>query len=236
MWQQIELVLAQSLERIWAVLLSLLPGVLAMMLVIGASLASAAAVRWFLRRSLARIGFDRRAQALGLTLRQDGPSRLAPSALVARAAFWGIVLLGVALALDVFGASTTSALGLALIAFLPRLLVAGLLFVVGLLLSRFLERSVLIGAVNMQLREARLLAAGVKWLVLVLAIAVALLHLGIGGLLVTIAFSIVLGGIVLTLALAIGLGSREAVSRVIEKRLRERERPAPPEDRAIHHL
>jgi hypothetical protein len=236
MWEQVQLVLAQSLERVWTVLLSILPGFVAMLLVVGGSLAVAAAVRWFLRRSLARIGFDKRAQALGIGVGRDGARGHAPSALVARGTFWTLVLLGIALALDVFGASTTSAIGLALIAFLPRLLVAGLLFVVGVVAARFLERSVLIGAVNMQLREARLLAVGVKWLVLVLASAVALQHVGIGGLLFTIAFSIVLGGIVLTLSLAVGLGSREAVSRVIEKRLREREKPKEPEERAIHHL
>ena len=75
-----------------------------------------------------------------------------------------------------------------------------------------------------------------KWLVLVLATAIALQHLGVGGVLVTIAFSIVLGGIVLALALAVGLGSREVVSKALEKRIQEREHPAEPEERAIHHL
>ena len=42
-------------------------------------------------------------------------------------------------------------------------------------------------------------------------------HLQIGGTVVDLAFGILFGGIVLTLSLAIGLGSRDLVSRSIER-------------------
>ena len=42
-------------------------------------------------------------------------------------------------------------------------------------------------------------------------------HLEIGGTVVELAFGILFGGIVLTLSLAIGLGSRDLVSRSLEK-------------------
>ena len=45
----------------------------------------------------------------------------------------------------------------------------------------------------------------------------ALDHLHIGGTVVELAFGILFGGIVLTLALAVGLGSRDLVTRSIEK-------------------
>jgi hypothetical protein len=236
MWRQVEETLVQAFERAWGALLSVLPGFLAMLLVLGMALAAAAATRWGLRRTLARIGFDERARAWGFLPAQEGGPRTSPSDLVARGAYWLLLLLGVGLALDVYGATTTSKLGLAIVAFLPRLVLAGVVFGIGLLASRYLERSVLISAVNMQIRQARLLSVGVRWVVLVLAVAVALEHVGVAGLLVTIAFSIVLGGIVLALALAVGLGSREAVSRALEKRLQERGRTPVPEDRPIQHL
>jgi hypothetical protein len=84
-------------------------------------------------------------------------------------------------------------------------------------IARFLSRSVLIGAVNMNVQYARLLSLGVKWLVLVLTAAMVLDHLGIGGNIVELAFGILFGGIVLTLSLAVGLGSREIVSRSLER-------------------
>jgi hypothetical protein len=45
----------------------------------------------------------------------------------------------------------------------------------------------------------------------------ALDHLEIGGAIIELAFGILFGGIVLTLALAVGLGSRDLVTRSLEK-------------------
>jgi hypothetical protein len=69
----------------------------------------------------------------------------------------------------------------------------------------------------MNLQYARLLAVGVKWLVIVLAVAMALEQLKIGAGIVNLAFGILFGGIVLALALAVGLGSKELVSRSLER-------------------
>jgi hypothetical protein len=69
----------------------------------------------------------------------------------------------------------------------------------------------------MQVHSARLVSLGVKWLVMVMAAAMALEHLGIGGEIVRLAFAILFGGIVLALALAVGLGSKEMVSRSLER-------------------
>ena len=88
---------------------------------------------------------------------------------------------------------------------------------IGSIIARFLARSVLIGAVNMNLQYARLLSVGVKWLVIVLAVAMALEHLKIGAGTVQLAFGILFGGIVFALALAVGLGSKELVTRSLER-------------------
>ena len=52
---------------------------------------------------------------------------------------------------------------------------------------------------------------------MVLTIAMALDHLQIGSGIVHLAFGILFGGIVLALALAVGLGSKEMVSRSLER-------------------
>ncbi len=239
MWEQVQLVFSQSVDRIEVAAATFLPGIVAGIAILAVGILFAGAVRWILARALARMGFDRRAQAWGLGQGAlEGRPLSAPSEIAARAAFWIVVLFAVALGLDVFGASTTSALGLALLAFLPRLVVGAIIFLVGIAASRFLERSALIGAVNMQIRSARLVSLGVKWLVLVLGAAIALEHVGIGRPLVTIAFSLLFGGIVLALALALGLGSREAVSRALARRMRREDgaRAAAGGDEPIRHV
>jgi hypothetical protein len=48
-------------------------------------------------------------------------------------------------------------------------------------------------------------------------VTIALERLGIGGGIIRLAFGILFGGIVLALALAVGLGSKELVSRSLER-------------------
>lgn len=219
MWNEVGRVLSEAFARLSAVLVSDLPALVAMLLVLAGALVLAALVRAVLRRVLARVGFDRRAREWGMTTGRSLAPHHEPSWLVARGAFWFVVVAGVAVALDVLGASTTIALGQTILDYLPRLVVAVLIFLVGVGVARFLERSVLIGAVNRQLQQARYLSMGVKWVVLVIATVMALEHLGVGGRLATLAFGIVLGGIMLTVALAVGLGARDAVARALERRL-----------------
>ena len=136
-------------------------------------------------------------------------------------------MLGLVIGILSFDASYSAAntLSISLLPYLTRSVGAVLLLFAGNIIARFLARTVLIGAVNNQLQYARFLSMGVKWLVLVLTAAMVLDHLQIGGTIVELAFGILFGGIVLTLALAIGLGSRDLVTRSLERNA-ERADPA----------
>jgi hypothetical protein len=219
MWERVRQVLVEAFGRLGAALAADLPAFVAMVVVLAGGVLLAFAVRAGLRRLLARVGLDRRAREWGLTNGRRIEPQHEPSWLVARGAFWLLVLLAVALSLDVLGAATTTAVGHSLLAFLPRLVVGAVVLLVGVGAARFLERSVLIGAVNLGIRQARPLSLAVKWFLLVLAAAMALEHVGVGGGLPTLAFGIVLGGLVLTASLALGLGARDAVSRTLDRQL-----------------
>ncbi len=238
MWERVQEVLQEAIERLRVVLAADLPGIVAMFIVIVTAIVVAFLIRTLLRAALARVGFDRRAREWGMTTRRDVEPGHEPSVVVAKGAFWIVIVTGLALALEVLGATTVSAFGLSILVLLPHLVVAAIILLVGFGLARFLERSTLISAVNQQIRQARLIALAVKWLVLVLSAAMALEHVGIGGPLPTIAFSIVVGGIVFAVALAVGLGARDAVSRALDREARSepREPRAPGDDTKVQHL
>ena len=237
MWQRVGAVFDEAFARLGDVLAADLPGIVAMVVVVLGATVAAFFVRAVLRFALARVGFDRRAREWGMTTGRGIEPHHEPSWLVARGAFWIVVATGIALALAVLGASTTSLVGMSLLGLLPRLVVGALVLLCGIGAGRFLERAVLIGAVNQGIRRARLVAWGVKWIVYVLAAAMALQHVGIGGALPTIAFTIVAGGIVLAAALAVGLGARAAVSRALEREAEGDDVAAESGDEErIHHL
>jgi hypothetical protein len=134
---------------------------------------------------------------------------------------WTILILGVLVALTALNATMPSRFALSVFEYLPHLLAALLIFVVGSLAARFLARSLLISAVNMQIQSARLLSLTVKWLVQIVAIAMALDHLGIGRTVLLLAFGLLFGGIVLAMALAIGLAARPIIERTLERQFHE---------------
>ena len=217
MSDQVGQALDRSMTRMLSQVASLLPGVIALIAALLVSTLIAWILAAILRRSLAGIGFDRRVAQWGFDgLAEWSPSK-SPTRLVARVIGGAIVLLGFLVGLSAFDGSLTSQLVVRLMAYLPNVAAAMVVLVAGSLIARFLARSVLIGAVNMNLQYARLLSAGVKWLVIVLAVAMALEHLAIGGDVIRLAFGILFGGIVLALALAVGLGSKELVSRSLDR-------------------
>jgi hypothetical protein len=217
MWEQIGQALNQSMVRVLSQLASLLPGTLALILALLVSAVVAGVLAAVLRRSLMSVEFDRRLPRWGFpTLAEWSPSK-SPTLLVTRAIALIIMLIGFLVGVSAFDVALTSQLVMRLFEYLPNVLAAVVVLVAGTIIARFLARSVLIGAVNMNLQYAPLLSAGVKWLVMVLAVAMALEHLAIGGGIIRMAFAILFGGIVLALALAVGLGSKELVSRSLER-------------------
>src|ERR1035441_10226050 len=215
-WQHMSDALHQSIDRVLSVLISIRPGILAFMMSLAVFTLIGMALSALLRRGLTAAKFDDRlARGSGNV---DWAPSTSPTALIARASFWACVLLGLIIGVSAFDAAyaTAATSPSSLLPYLTRVVGAAFLLIAGTLIARFLARSVLIGAVNTQLRYARFLSLGIKWLVLVLTAAMVLEHLQIGGNIVGMAFGILFGGIVLTLALAIGLGSRDLVSRSLE--------------------
>jgi hypothetical protein len=217
MWDQVGQTLNESTVRILSRLAGLLPGMLALIVALLFSALLAWLVASLLRRFLVSIHFDQQLERWGFSGISEWSPQQSPSQLVTRVVSWSIVLLGFVLGLAAFDATLTSELAFHLFSYLPNVLAAVLLLLVGNMLARYLGRNVLIEAVNMNLQYARLLGLGVKWMVMVLTIAMALEHLHIGSGIVHLAFGILFGGIVFALSLAVGLGSKELVSRSLER-------------------
>jgi len=233
MWKEANQILDQAAARIIRRVAEFLPSLLALALVLVLALVVAWIVRGMVRRSLRSFDFDRRAGQWGFAALAEWSPSKSPALLISRVVFWTVILLGALTAVSVLDANLTNLLAMRLFAYLPNVVAALFIIVVGTVLARFLARGVLISAVNMQIQSARLLSLGVKWLIMVLSGAMALEHLGIGGEIVRLSFGILFGGIVLALALAVGLGSKDMVSRSWERQAGRSEESS---HEQFHHL
>jgi hypothetical protein len=223
MVEQFEAALRLAGGRIAEGIANFLPGALVFVVLLLAALFFAVVLRYALQRALTGLDFDRRAELFGISLATWTPSGSA-TALIASAAYWTVLAIGLLVGLTALDAALPSQFAVSVLQYVPHLLAAFLILIAGGVVARFLAHAVLVGAVNMGVQYARALSLLVKWLVLIVAAAMALDHIGVGRTVLLLAFGILFGGVVLAGALAVGLGARDAVNRALEQTLRERKR------------
>lgn len=165
MWQRGEEMLRRSAQRVVDNTAEFLPGLLGLIVILLVSLLIAIVARWLVLRALRGIHFDQRAEYLGLGAVTDWSAIGGPSVLIARLVTWFILLAGLLAGLSALDAALPEQFARTIFAYIPDVLAALLILVAGAVLARFLARSLLIGAVNLQLPSAPLLSVGVKWLV-----------------------------------------------------------------------
>ena len=217
MWDQAKQALDQSMAQVLTKLARLLPGTVALLVALGISIVVAWILANIVRRLLVGMQFDERLVRWGFPSVAEGSPVKSPTVLVSGTIACLVIIAGLLIGIAAFDAEWTSRFVDSIVAYVPNVLGALLVLLVGTIIARFLGRSVLISAVNMNFEYGRLLSVGVKWLVIVLAVAMALEHLRIGPGIVELAFGILFGGIVLALALAVGLGSKELVTKSLER-------------------
>jgi hypothetical protein len=188
-------------------------------LIVGGFLAFVA--RWLTFKLLQGARFDRLAERTGFAslIDRTGVFR-SPSDLGARFVQALIWLLTVLFALSAADTPASTDLVRRFVDYIPNLIAAGLVLLLGVAVSRVISRSALLTAVNAQWPGARLIAGGVRVLVMTLVIVIALEQLHVGSLPLLVAFAIVFAGIVFALALAFGLGARDMARQWLEAKVR----------------
>jgi len=229
-------VLRKTLSGFEERLLAFGPNLMAMLVIVILGVALAGVVHLGVRLLLPPLGFDRFAAraGLGLLLQRGGITR-PPSRVVALALAWSVLAVFLLLGIGALNLQAAMDLVSATFFYLPQLLIAVVLLALGSLAASFVRRTVLIAAVNAGLPSARLLAAGVQAAIMMLVLAMALEHLGVGRQIILISFAVLFGGLVLALALSFGLAGRDLAREFLERALR---RPPPDQrhDDTLRHL
>ena len=208
------------LQNLFDRLVSLLPKLFGMIVLIALGLFLGWLAYKTVRRALHALHFDKFCLQIGLAqVFEKGGIRRSASELVSGGIYWLIVLSFFVIGLRTLDESLMAGVFSRFFSFLPNLIVALLILVMGFIFSKFIGRSILIGAVNAGIRTARLLSISVELLILIFTLSLSLEELEIGKSTIVAAFSILFGGIVLGLAIAFGFGGRRLAQDFLEKRL-----------------
>jgi hypothetical protein len=204
-------------------LLQFLPSVLHAVFILAAGIVVSVVARFLVSKFLEAVGLDKAAQKWGIVeLLGKGGVRGSCSGLVGRLAFWLLLIMFILMSLDAINVPERNTLFSRFFLYLPNILVAAAVIVVGYITSGFLAKAALVWAVNLNLSLAGMIGKVVRITVMFLSVTMALEQLGIGSITVLILFSLLFGGLVLGLSLAFGLGGKDLAKEFLEKRLRER--------------
>ena len=193
----------------------------------------ASILRWIVRTLLDRLGFDRLCARQGITDMLRAADLPEPSRLISIIVFWivwvGFLLSGV----DVLGLSALRGMVNDFAAFVPRLLMAIVILVVGVVFANVAWRATQLAAVNARVPSPRVLSGTVRALVLLLTGAMALDQIAVARTIVLTAFAIAFGAVMLGLAIAFGVGGGDVARRILQHWFPEHDK-APGDD--LRHL
>lgn len=202
-------------------LLQFLPNLLLAIFVLAVGIALAAIARVVLRKLLEVVGLDKAAQKWGIMeLLGKGGVKGSFSSVIGKLVFWLIFVMFLVMSLDTLSVPEGNTLLSRFFLYLPNILVAAAIIIVGYITSHFLGKAVLVWAVNSNLGMAGFIGKAVKVAIILLALTMALEQLGIGPTTVLILFSLLFGGVVLGLSIAFGLGGKDLAKDFLERRLK----------------
>jgi hypothetical protein len=203
-----------GIENAWSNVITFVPKLLAALLILLVGYFVAKVVAGILNKVLERVGFDRVVERGGV--RQVlARSKYDASDILAKLAFWTIMLLVLQLAFGVFGANPVSDLLRGLIAYLPNVFVAILILVIAAAIARAVTDllSNLLGTVQ----GGQVLAKGAGVAILVFAIFAALDQLNIAPRIVTGLWYALLAAVVGSVIVAVGGGGIRTMQRYWER-------------------
>jgi len=131
---------------------------------------------------------------------------------------WFVILVFLVASLDVLGLpQVNDFLRDVVLTYLPQVIVAALILIVGVVIAAAVQRLVVGTAMAAGVRSANFIGTIAKWAIWIFAVLMALFQLNIGGPLIQTLFQGIVVALSLAFGLSFGLGGQQAASEFIDK-------------------
>ncbi len=170
--------------------------------------------RWTRRivgKTIDRVG---RGPAVSEALRQSAADTTIPR-VIGAFVFWVVLLIFLAAAIDVLGLASITDLLSRIVFYLPNAVAGVLIVLAGLIGGVFARNATAKSAMAAGLPRAEIVARAVQFLVVTIAVVVALEQIGVTGRLLVILVATAVGTMFAGAGLAFGLGARGVVSNIV---------------------
>jgi hypothetical protein len=168
-------------------------------------------------RVLKAIRLDTASDKAGISnILAHGEIKLTVSELIGAAIYWIIMLVVIATALGALNLTIAAELVSRLIEYVPNILAALFILIVGTFLADFVATIVRTTAGNAGIKKAGLLAKITRTVLVIFAVVIAIEQLKIASTLIVLAVNIILISIGVGIALAFGLGCKDIAGKFVQ--------------------
>ncbi len=209
---------ADPIREMLTTIMAYLPVLLGALVILIVGWLIAKAIRRIVEWLLTTVRLDALADKSGISeVLRKGNLNATFSQVVSGLVYWLIMIMVFVMVVNALGLPKASDILTSLFAYVPKVIGALFVLVVAMFLANFVSGIVRTAAGNANLPSPEMFAGISRWAIIIFAVTISLGELGIGTLLVTTTFNIILGGICLALALAFGLGGKDAAARYLEE-------------------
>lgn len=209
-------IIFQSLQKVAAEIFGVLPNLLGAIILLLIGWLIAKIVSKLIGKLLDRIGLDKFAEKLNSTEALKGSSfKIKPAKILTKFVYWLLMLVFILSATETLQLAAVSQQISQLIAYMPRLLSAVIIFGIGFYASSMVQEGIASTCRSLGIPGWRVISGAVFWFILVNIGVIALSQAGVETTIINTNLSIIIGGVLLAFALAYGFAARGVLSSIL---------------------
>lgn len=216
--QSVGAAILDALIALWDMIVGYLPNLIAALVILIIGIIITRLIAMLVEKVLKTIKLDELIRKIDIVQKFEGAgTKVIFSKIIAWLVKWFlyiVLLIAVSEILDL-GQFTLFLKEIAM--YLPNVIVAALILVVGIVLGDFADRLIVSILRGTKAKKGPLVGAIAKWAIFIFAILAALIQLGVAVTLIQTLFTAIIAAIALAAGLAFGLGGKDAAKDFIEK-------------------
>ncbi len=213
-----ETLIAEPIKEMLTKISGFLPTLAGALIILIVGWIVAKIIKRVVTRVLKSIDFDKITDKAGVSeILRKGGIKLTVTQMLSTLAYWLVMIMVLIMVVNALGLTVASQLLEGLLGYIPMVIGALFILVLGMFLANFVSGIVHTAASNASLPQPEMLAGISKWAIIIFAATISLKQLGVAPLLVATTFNIFFGGLCLALALAFGLGGRDMATKYLEE-------------------
>jgi small-conductance mechanosensitive channel len=209
-------VVIDALTKIFTDIINFIPNLVNGLIILLVGYLIAWLVRWIVGSALRRLRFDPLVERAGITGALRGLGIKTPLSQIAAQTIYALLLLSFFItATRLMGLEAVARLLEQLLIFLPNIIAALIIFLLGGIVAQFVGNLITVAATNAGLSAPGRLGRAVQYLISVFVVVLALSQLGLDTAILVTTLTILIAAFGLALALALGLGARGVVQHIL---------------------